>query len=447
MPELYFNDHLAHAQNIISAVLSACDPRALTLAKLAQLDLGHRPVHVVAFGKASVAMTMAAGDFLGPRLRFGFCTTQDQAVRPMGFPAPVGLLPVDHPLPTKKNFDAALAIKYAAEDFGRSSAAGSDAVLLVLISGGGSAHLALPAGNLVLDDLVQATDALLKAGASIHEINCVRKHIEELKGGRLAALAAPGSVRALVLSDVVDDGLDVIASGPCTADPSTFRQAAEIFEKYRLADALPRVKRHLFDGRAGVHDETPKPGDPRLAHVRADLVGSNTAAVEAARQALAAAGFDVVETRRGVVGEASTVGTDLARAVTRHAESMPPRSAPKAIVWGGETTVAVTGEGVGGRNQELALAAACVLDGRPNLAVITFATDGIDGPTDAAGAIVTGLTNADAAVAGLDARAALADHDSHSFFLAMEATGRPVLLRTGPTGTNVADLAVALAYG
>jgi glycerate 2-kinase len=457
MLELYFNDHLAHAQNVISAVLSACDPRALTLAQLARAKLGNHPVHTVAIGKGAVAMTMAAGDYLGPRLRFGVCTTQAHPTRPSGFPGVVGLMPVDHPIPSAKNLEAARAIRYVAQDFGTSAAAGSDAVLLVLISGGGSAHLALPAGDLTLDDLADVTGRLLKAGASIQELNCVRKHCESLKGGWLGALAAPGRVEALVLSDVIGDELDVIASGPCTPDPTTYKDAMAVLDRFNLTAELPRIKRHLFDGRAGVHEETPKPGDPRLASVSTHLIGSNAAAVAATEAALRAAGFVVVETRQRVSGEARLAGKQLAAAMMDYARKrqagepallakLARPDAPIALVWGGETTVTVQGDGVGGRNQELALTAAVELDGRPEQVVMTFATDGIDGPTDAAGAIVSGLTSADAAVAGLDARAALARNDSHQFFLAMEASGRPVLLRTGPTGTNVADVYVGLVY-
>jgi glycerate 2-kinase len=446
MPELYFRDHLGHAQTLVSAVLAACNPRTLTLQHLERLELGRGPVHVIAMGKASVAMTSAAGEWLGDRLRFGVCIAPQGTTRPPGFPGAVGLMLADHPLPTQRNMEAADVARYAAEDFGQSAAAGSGAVLLVLISGGGSAHLTLPAHGLEIAELADATNELMLAGCTISELNSVRRHTEQLKGGRLASLAFPGAVRALVLSDVVGDEAETIASGPCSPDPTTYADALAVLDRRGLRQRLSRIARHLEDGLHETYPETPKPGDPRLAHTQTELIGSNATAVRAADDALRGSGFRMLATRENVTGEAADVGRALARAIITAAEQREPGGPPLAIVWGGETTVTVRGQGVGGRNQELALAAAVELDGRPDLAVMTFATDGIDGPTDAAGAIVSGLTSADAAVAGLDARAALQANDSHTFFVAMESTGRPALLRTGATGTNVADVCVALAY-
>jgi hydroxypyruvate reductase len=439
-----FTDYIEHSEAVLTAVLSGCDPRRLTLEGLARASIGSQRVHLLAIGKASVPMTLAAGDFLGQRIAFGIATTTGHLARPAGFPATVGLMAVDHPLPTQRNLDASVAIKYVAEDFGRCAAAGHEGLLLVLISGGGSAHLALPAGHLTLEDLVQTTDLLMRSGCTINQINCVRKHIEQLKGGRLAALAHPGKILCLVLSDVVRDPLDVISSGPCVPDPSTYAQALEILDAQGLTPRLPAVRQHLIDGRDGVIPETPKDRDPALANVRTRIIGNNTSAVDAAVKALITMGFQIAEQRAGVTGEARLLGAELATAAVELAKTKSP--APRAIVWGGESTVTVRGDGVGGRNQELALSAAVVLDGHPNIAVFSFATDGVDGPTDAAGALVTGATCTAAAIGGLRPQPALLNNDSHTLLTALEALGHRALFRTGPTGTNVADLAVALVY-
>jgi hydroxypyruvate reductase len=340
--------------------------------------------------------------------------------------------PVAHPYPDERNVRAAQAIARIAEG------AGEGDNLVALISGGGSAMLTLPAEGLTLTDLRAITEALQKAGAPITALNTVRKHCEQLKGGGLARLAYPARVWAFILSDVVGDSLDVIASGPTAPDPTTYAQALEVLTNYTVRDAVPAVTAHLEAGARGERPETVKPGDPALSHVTNMLIGSNRLALEAARRHATDQGWRVVGFEFGVEGEARIVGMNLALM----AQDMRQRSdRPACYLLGGETTVTVHGDGRGGRNQELALAAAIALDGVDNVAVAAFATDGVDGQSPAAGAIATGETCARARAMGLKPEDYLNNNDSYTFF--KEVGG---LIELGPTGTNVNDIAVALVY-
>lgn len=433
-----FRDHF---EAVISAVLAGIDPRELTLRALRQETFSSAPIHVIAFGKASMSMAQAAGEHLGSRLRIGCALAPPSSSRAAGFPVNVATYPVDHPLPTERNVEAARVVRYFVEDFGRLAAAGSNAQLLVLISGGGSAQLTLPPDGLALAEVRRATDHLLRAGVDIHKLNTVRKHLDQLKGGRLARLAAPGQVHVLVLSDVVGDDLAVIASGPCHPDPTTFDQAAAILRATNPGRELDEVLNFLDTDGFGI-GETPKPGDPAFARVRSRVIGSNHTAVEVARVALTAMGVDVRETVESVTGEAAQVGQDLAARL----QKLKPAGLPMAIVMGGETTVTARGDGVGGRNQELALAAAIELDGRHDVALCAFATDGVDGRTDAAGAVVNGQTASIAHLTNLAPSAFLARNDSHTFFSRLDLDGHHTLVRTGPTGTNVGDLYLGIVY-
>lgn len=360
------------------------------------------------------------------------------AVHPPGVPsadrlASLGIeaLEADHPVPTGRNIEAAARVARAVEFMP------SDGTLLLLLSGGASALLTLPAAGLALDDLATVTQALLRAGAPIDELNAVRKHCERLKGGGMVRLAAPRAVHALILSDVVGDRLDVIGSGPTAPDPTTYADALAVMERRGALGASRAVTDHLRRGAAGQLPETLKPGDPALALARNTIIGGNETALRAAEHQLASDGFNIIAVEREVGGEAEEIGRTLARRLRAIRE--PDR--PACILLGGETTVTVgDATGVGGRNQELALAAATELDGDPSLGVLAFATDGRDGPTDAAGAFVTGATAAAARERGLDLAFALREHDSHP---TLDALG--CLIRTGPTGTNVNDVAVGYA--
>jgi len=308
--------------------------------------------------------------------------------------------------------------------------------------------LTLPAPGLTLADLQEVTDLLLRVGATIGELNAVRKHLSQLKGGDLARRAAPAAVIGLILSDVVGDPLDVIASGPTAPDPTTFADAWVVLERYGLTSSVPApVRQHLQAGRAGLLPETPKPGDPLFDRVQNVVVAGNRLAAEAAVTAAQAQGLDALLLSTFVEGEArqvARVAAALAKEVARPADRPSvagPVQRPACLVWGGETTVTVRGRGTGGRNQELALAAALAMDGLPDVLLVALGTDGTDGPTDAAGAVATGETVARARAQGMDPVAYLDDNNSYAFF-----EGLGDLIRTGPTGTNVNDLMFLFAF-
>jgi glycerate 2-kinase len=311
--------------------------------------------------------------------------------------------------------------------------AGESARLLVcLISGGASALLPLPAPPVTLAEKQEATRLLLHCGANIHEFNCVRKHISLMKGGGLARLAYPATVLTLILSDVIGDDLDVIGSGPTVADRTTFADAKAVFDKYAIWDQVPPgVRERLSAGSM----ETPKPGDPVFAKAANVIVGSNTLAVDAAAREARSLGFRTLVLSTRLQGEAREVARVFAAVAREIRATGRPVKPPACVIAGGETTVTIRGTGVGGRNQEFTLAAALDVAGLENVLVLSAGTDGADGPTDAAGAMADGGTVA----RGQDAIGMLANNDSYHFF---DPLGD--LIKTGPTGTNVADIQVIL---
>jgi glycerate 2-kinase len=391
-------------------------------------------VRVVGAGKAAAAMAAALHAILADRLSGGLAVTKyDHASLGAG---PIELVEAGHPLPDQ----AGVA---AAERMAQLLAGGTERdLVLAIISGGGSALLALPAAGISLADLQATTGLLLRSGATIGEMNAVRKHLSQVKGGGLARLAAPSPLIGLILSDVVGDPLDAIASGPTAPDPTTFADAWAALERYDLAERVPApVRDRLQAGRHGDLVETPKPGDPVFDRVQNVIISSNRLAAEAAVLEAQAWGLNALLLSTFIEGEArqvARVAAALAKELAYHDRPVPR---PACLVWGGETTVTVYGAGRGGRNQELALAAALALDGVPNVLLAALGTDGTDGPTDAAGAVVTGETAARARALGLDAATHLTNNDAYSLF---DALGD--LLRTGPTGTNVNDLLFILAY-
>jgi hydroxypyruvate reductase len=313
-------------------------------------------------------------------------------------------------------------------------------LILCLISGGASALLPLPAPPIALEEKQAVTQMLLASGASIQEINAVRKHLSAIKGGQLARMARPAKVISLLLSDVVGDQLDVIGSGPTAPDASTFADAQSVLDKYGLSARLPAaVRERIAAGVRGDLPETPKENDPAFRRTRNFIVGSNRLAVDAAEARARQLGFEPLvlsTTMEGETREVARVHAAIAREVVA---SGRPVKRPACLISGGETTVTLRGGGLGGRNQEFVLAAAIELAGCPGVVVLSAGTDGTDGPTDAAGAIADGTTVAAAAAKGLDARRYLADNDSFHFF---EAAGG--LLITGPTRTNVMDVRLVL---
>jgi len=387
-------------------------------------------VFVVGGGKAAAPMAAAIAEILGDRLTAGAIVTKyGHTIPNPQFPnSPIPqIIEAGHPVPDENSVRGAQAVARLAQQ------ATERDMVICLVSGGASALLTLPVPGLALADLQALTGALLRSGATINELNTARKHLSRIKGGNLARLAAPATLVTLVLSDVVGDPLDVIASGPTVPDPTTVAEAREVLARYGIEETR-------FLGKNLVSfQETPKPGDPIFEDAQHVIVGSNRlaalAAVEKARQL----GFNTLLLSTYIEGEArevARVAAALAKGMRAHADPLPP---PACLVWGGETTVTMRGEGKGGRNQELALAAALALDGWPGILMMALATDGTDGPTDGAGAVVTGETVARARALGLDARSALEANDSYPFFYALGD-----LLRTGPTGTNVNDLLFVL---
>ncbi len=342
--------------------------------------------------------------------------------------ARIAVVEAAHPVPDRHGEDAALRILELA------ASAGPDDLVLCLISGGGSALLALPAEGITLADKQAVNRALLTSGAAIGEINTVRKHLSAIKGGRLAAAAWPAPLTALAISDVPGDDLSIIASGPTVADPSTFADARAILARYAITPP-EAVTRRL----AEAEDETPKPGDERLSHASTVIVASPLASLEAAADVARAAGVTPLILGDALEGEARELGrvmAGIALSVRRHGRPVAP---PAVLISGGETTVTVRGKGKGGRNAEFLAGLAIALDRAPGVFALAGDTDGIDGSEDNAGAVVTPDTLARARGLGLDLRASLAANDCWSFFHALGD-----LVTTGPTLTNVNDFRAVL---
>ena len=378
---------------------------------------------VLAAGKAAAAMATAVEAVAADQIVAGLAVTKDGHGRAL---ARVAVRESSHPVPDAR-CEAA-----AREMLALASATRPDDVLLVLLSGGASSLLACPQPGITLEEIAATTAAMLSAGAGIRELNTVRKHLVEVAGGRLARAAHARRIEVLVVSDVLGDPLDVIGSGPCTPDPSTFADALAVLAARALQGRIPpRVLVHLQAGARGEREESPKPGDPHCARVRATLVASIGDAMRAAEAAAREHGMRPIPVSANLQGEARVAGRRLAAL----ARSLAPAKGPTCLLVGGETTVTVRGAGRGGRSQELALAAAIEMAGCDDAVLLAAGTDGSDGPTDAAGAFADGATVARAASRGIDAANALADNDAYGFF-AHEGG----LFRTGPTGTNVMDL-------
>lgn len=405
--------HLAreHARLIFGSALQASHPGEAVRRALQSVDASR--VWVVGAGKATAAMALAAEQVLGARIAGGLINVKDGHTEPL---TRIEQNECSHPVPDERGVRGAARIAQIAQQ------AGPGDLLLSLISGGASALMPLPAPPITLEEKQAVTRLLLECGAGIHQLNCVRKHISGIKGGRLAALAAPARVLALILSDVIGDDLDVIGSGPTVPDRSTRDDARAILHGFGLWDRLPHsVQKILNDGA-----ETPKPGDALFQNVENVIVGSNRLAAEAAMRKAESLGYQPRLLSTTLQGEAKEVGVQLARE-------------QGCVIAGGETTVTIRGTGKGGRNQEMALAAAIELAGQPDSLFLSAGTDGTDGPTDAAGAFADGMTIARATALGLDARAFLDNNDSYNFFAPLDD-----LLITGPTGTNVMDLQILL---
>lgn len=393
-------------------------------------DLGqYDRILIVGAGKASIPMADAVAEVLRDRLTGGVVITKYQHTD-RSLHSSLRVHEAGHPVPDQNSINGARDMQDRLRDL-----TARDLVFCVL-SGGASALMTMPAENISLEDLQATTKLLLRAGASIDQVNAVRKHLDLIKGGGLARLAGEAALISLVLSDVVGDDLSVIASGPTAPDRSTFADAWRVIDRYGLIDQLPQSARNRLElGKSNRIADTPKPGDPLFANDQIVIVGSNRLAAEAAETLAKKLNFNTLLFSTFVQGEAREVAKVAAALAKEIIASERPVKRPACIIWGGETTVTVKGQGKGGRNQELALAAAIAIDSLPNVLIEALGTDGTDGPTDAAGAIATGETLSRARDLNLDARTYLANNDAYHFFQPLND-----LIITGPTGTNVNDL-------
>ncbi len=393
-------------------------------------DLYSRVV-VVGGGKASARMAEALEDVLGERITGGWVNTK------YGHAVSLRRITVHecgHPVPDEQGIEGTRRIVDLLRE------ADERTLVICLLSGGGSALMPAPADGITLEEKQDVTKLLLGAGATIEEINAVRKHLSVLKGGGMARLAAPARLHVLILSDVIGDRLDTIASGPAVADSTTFGECVDLCRRRHIMDKLPpRVREYLLTGSEGAIPETAKPEDSFLSTARNTLVGNNRMSVEAARKAAEARGFRTLVLSTVIEGEAREVGTVYAAVASEIQSSSNPIPAPACVIGGGETTVTIHGHGKGGRNQEMAVKVAERIAGMRNTAFLSGGTDGTDGPTDAAGGVVDGGTMLAGRQKGLDIHAFLADNDSYHYLKQVEG-----LVVTGPTGTNVMDIHVLL---
>ncbi len=409
-----------HARSIFAAALAAADPSRAVETHLRRLDFSrYRNIYVVGAGKAVASMAKAAERVLGARITAGFVNVKYGHTLHL---RRIELNPSGHPEPDENGMSGAARIAEIA------AAAQRGDLVLCLISGGASALTPLPAPPVTLEEKRAVTRLLLAAGADIHEMNVVRKHLSLIKGGQLAKLAAPARVETLALSDVVGDNLDVIGSGLTAPDSSTFAQARAVLERYGIWNRAPGSVRARVSGDA---PETPKPGDALFRNVRNRVIGGNRIALLAAARRARELGYRTQILSSEIVGETRDVAR-MHAAILREAAR---RRGAQCIASGGETTVTIRGAGLGGRNQEFALAAAIDIAGLPDALVFSAGTDGTDGPTDAAGAIADGATLA----RNPEARAFLDDNNSYRYF---ESLGD--LVKTGPTHTNVMDIHLML---
>ena len=424
------------AESIFRAAVEAVQaPRSLAEAGIAEVVEGCAGrVFVIGAGKAAMAMAGVISDLIGHRI------TEGLVVVPHGYPAhypdemplpsPVEVMTGGHPTPDHHSVQAAERCLALAEK------AGTDDLVLVLLSGGGSALWTSPASGLTLSDVQQVTDKLLTSGATIHEINTVRKHLSRIKGGQLAAASAPATLRAYAISDVIGNDLSVIASGPTVPDESTFAEAREVLQTYACFDSVEgRIGERIEQGIAGAIPETPSKGSSVFDRSKTVCVASNDDAVRGAAQRAQALGYTVQVLSETVEGEARQAGTKLGKRLARIAADQPV-----CILSGGETTVTVTGEGIGGRNQELVLGAVNEIgECAGYVFLLSAGTDGIDGPTDDAGGWVDSRTAAACRARGLSVQGALRENDSNAL---LRSLGQ--LVTTGPTHTNVMDVQVGV---
>ncbi len=431
------------AEKIFQAALQAVKPEEAILRHLKLVDevltIGDRTfplkdynrIFIVGAGKADAPMAQALEHLLGQHISDGIILVKDGHSLPL---TRIRIHEASHPVPDERGVSGTTEVLSLVGN------ADEKDLVICLISGGGSALLVAPAEGLSLEDKQKVTQLLLDSGATIHEMNAVRKHLSRVKGGGLARLAHPATVVSLILSDVIGDDLDVIASGPTITDKNTFQDAQQVFNRYEIWERVSdSVRKHIEKGVDGEIEDTPKPGDPSFQRDSWELVATNFQALTSARKEAERLGYHTLilsGMMEGETQEVAKVHTAIAKEVVR---SGNPLSPPLCVLSGGETTVTIKGKGKGGRNQEFVLASALAIDGEKHMVVLSGGTDGTDGPTDAAGAIADGDTLARARTKGLDPWDHLQRNDSYPFFEALDD-----LLMTGPTRTNVMDVRIML---
>ncbi len=439
----YVNDLVKIFQDAVHAVDPAClierhvkrEGRALlidTHDKTISEDLAtYNKIIVLGIGKASARMSAAMEGILGDNLTTGLVITKYGHGLKL---AKVHVLEAGHPIPDANSMDGARMLIRIACDSDKQT------LIISLISGGGSSLFSLPAEGISLEDKIETARVILASGASIDEVNCIRKHMSKVKGGRFAKIAYPARLISLILSDVIGDRLDTISSGITTPDPTTFKDALSVLAKYSLEDKVPRaVKELLTSGSQGHISETPKDNDPAFSNSVNIIVGNNTLACKAALSCAQKLGYDAHILTTTLAGEARLAGECLAGIAREMDSGRSGLEKPAVLILGGETTVTMRGAGKGGRNQELALAFACALHAvspdSTNIFFLSAGTDGTDGPTDAAGAIVTPLLMKKMKRISAEAMRHLQDNDAYHFF-----SQQDLLFKTGPTYTNVCDI-------
>jgi len=430
---------------VIENILDSIDPKKMVRSKVVLTDDTLRVnekyfdlttferIFLIGGGKASGSMAEALEEILGERIEDSLVViprgTKDRyRVKRIKFHE------ASHPIPDESSVEGARKLLDLA------SHAEEKDLVICLISGGGSSLMALPRDGITLSDKQKITDLLLKSGATINEINAVRKHISIFKGGYLAKKAYPATLLSLLLSDVLGDPLDVIASGPTVPDSTTFCDAVYVLKKYNLWEKIPEsIRKILSDGVNGLIQEPPKKDDPAFRRVHNVIIGNNRLACQAAIDKLKELGLNTLFLTSFIEGESRDVGLMLGAIAKEILTSGNPLPPPAGLVVGGETTVTVVGDGVGGRNQEICLSAASKIENLDRVLVASVSTDGIDGPTDAAGAVVDGKTIFRSRKLRLDANEYLKNNNSYSFFSQIGD-----LIRTGATGSNVNDITILI---
>lgn len=431
------------AAEIFNAALKAVDPYEsvkLHTDKIRRFyeDNNLKKLIIAGFGKAAPAMAKAMEDELPDLIDRGIVVTKyghhiNRKTEGRKNKSGIKTCWAGHPIPDENGLRA------TAEIIELVKSADKKTLVICLISGGGSALLVSPLEDIAFKEKQELTNLLLNSGANINELNTVRKHISKVKGGRLAEIAYPAKIISLILSDVIGDSLDVIASGPTSPDNTTYRHAIAVLEKYGLTDKSPaNIIDILRTGAAGVINETPKEGNKIFKNVGNIIIGSNKKALEAAKIEAECFGLQTEIISPEITGEARDVGTWLAKKALKKHDALSVKCDEKiCLISGGETTVTVKGNGLGGRNMELALSFAMEIEGINGITLLSAGTDGTDGPTDAAGAIVDGGIIKKAKSLGLDPGKYLANNDSYNFFKEIDG-----LFITGPTGTNVMDMQI-----